>query len=591
MVRPRQGDHLLALDDEAEFFRHMEQKRVMTRGHRCGRFILALVVAGLVAPSGTRAETEAARQPAHFASVAAEEGITFRHTKGDTEEKLLPETYGSGVAFADLDGDGGLDLYFVNSGSLTAGRGQAMNGLFLNAGDSAEQRFVDVSVTAGAPGAGYGMGVLAGDYDGDGDTDLFTTELGSDRLYTNDGSAGFADVTTDMGLDGTAWGTSATYVDIDQDGDLDLFVVDYVQFDPASNPWCGRADLGLRFYCDPRQFSPTVDRLYVNEADGQASGKFREVGARRGISRAGNGLGTVAGDFDDDGDADLYVANDMTANFLYHNDGAGFFQEGGLLLGTALSADGAAQAGMGVDAGDYDGDGDADLVVTNYQLEHNALYRNEGAWWSEVSFPTGLGEASLNFLGFGVGFFDFDNDGWLDLSVVNGHVHDNIEAYDPIVTHAQRAQVFGNVNGVFVEVSAQPGTGLVALGVGRGSAQGDYDGDGDVDIAINNNGGSATLLRNETTTGNWLRLSLVGQGANRMAIGARVRVQHDGGRTTTRWVAAGSGYLSTSETIIHLGLGAATSADVQIRWPDGFEQELADVQHGQVLVVRQSSRQ
>jgi len=530
------------------------------------------------------AMADAGEAIARFTDVAAVEGIKFVHVKGATEAKLLPETYGSGVAFADLDGDGDLDMYFVNSGSLIHGRGTAVNRVFRN-DVGADVRFKDLSVAAGASGVGYGMGALAGDYDGDGDIDLYTTEVGGDRLYANSGAFTFQDVSLDVGLGGgDSWGTSAVYYDADLDGDLDLFVADYVEFSPASNPWCGRRDLDLRFYCDPRQYRPSADRLYLNgDVDG-----YEEVGARHGITRKGNSLGVVAGDFDDDGDADIYVANDMTPNFLYHNDGSGKFAEGGLMLGTALSADGAAQAGMGVDAGDFDGDGDVDLVVTNYQLEHNALYRNETTWWAEAGFATGLGEASLNFLGFGVGFFDYDNDGRLDLFVANGHVHDNIEAYDPMVTHAQRAQVFHNQGGLFAEVPLSPEGGLVTPYVGRGSAFGDYDSDGDVDVALNNNGGAAVLLRNDTAAGNWVRLSLVGMRGNTSAIGARVRLLV-AGKTITRWVAAGSGYLSTSESVIHVGTGAATTVDVlRVQWPGGTEQIFVDVPCGQLVRIEET---
>jgi hypothetical protein len=524
----------------------------------------------------------AAPPPITFTDVAATEGVLFQHVNGATDEKMLPETYGAGVAFADLDGDGDLDLYFVNSGSLTAGRGVAINRVFSNHPTGDSSRFHDVSATAGAAGVGFGMGALAGDFDGDGDTDLYTTELGADRMYANGSQGMFSDVTVGAGLGGNSWGTSAVYIDADLDGDLDLFVADYVEFSAADNPWCGRRDMGLRFYCDPRQYRSTADRFYLN-AGGHDGPIYTEVGAARGITKKGNGLGVVAADFDADGAPDLYVANDMTANFLYHNDGAGHFTEGALTLGLAFSGDGAAQAGMGVDTGDYDGDGDIDLVVTNYQLEHNALYRNEGAWWADASFPTGLGEASLNYLGFGVGFFDYDNDGRLDLFVANGHVHDNIEAYDPIVTHAQRAQVFHNEAAVFVERTNDLGSGLQGRHVGRGSAFGDYDGDGDLDVAVNSNAGAAVLLRNDGAVGNWLRLALVGRGSNKIGVGARVRVLA-AGEMRTRWVAAGSGYLSTSESVVHVGLGAAASADrVEVRWPSGALQVLTDVPGHQLL--------
>ena len=387
-------------------------------GHRYGAVVL------LVLTTGLQFRAASARTPS-FTDVAASVGVLFQHVNGATDEKMLPETYGAGVAFADLDGDGDLDLYFVNSGSLTSGRGTSINRVFRNESAGDHAGFRDVSATAGASGNGYGMGVLAGDFDGDGDTDLYTTELGADRMYANSGDGTFADVTQGSGFGGDSWGTSAAYFDADLDGDIDLFVADYVKFSVADNPWCGRRDMDLRFYCDPRQYKPTADRLYLNTGGDEADA-FVEVGSARGITKKGNGLGVVAADVDADGDTDLYVANDMTANFLYHNDGTGQFSEGALMLGTAFSGDGAAQAGMGVDAGDYDGDGDVDLVVTNYQLEHNALYRNELTWWADASFQTGIGEASLNYLGFGVGFFDYDNDGRLDLFVANGHVHDRL---------------------------------------------------------------------------------------------------------------------------------------------------------------------
>ncbi|MBT6147825.1 MAG: CRTAC1 family protein [Gemmatimonadetes bacterium] len=518
----------------------------------------------------------------HFEEVALEEGILFQHVNGVTPEKPLPTTYGSGAAFFDLEGDGDLDVYLVNGGSLRAGRGTAINGLFRNDVTTGGPRYARVAEAAGAPGVGYGMGVLAGDYDGDGDTDLYCTELGSDRLYVNDRYGVFHDATLSEGLGGSSWGTSAAYLDADLDGDLDLFVVDYVQYDPDNNPWCGRRDLGLRLYCDPLEFPATPDRLYNNRGGG-AGPRFVEVGAASGITARGNGLGVVAADFDGDGDTDLYVANDMTPNLFYENDGAGVFVDRALMLGTALSADGAAQAGMGVDAADYDEDGDPDLIVTNYQLEHNALYRNEGDWWTDLSFVAGIGEHSLNHLGFGAGFFDMDNDGWLDLFVTNGHVHDNIESYDPIVTHAQRVQVMRNEAGRFDDVTDE--VGLQQRFVGRGSAFGDYDADGDVDILVSSNGMSAALLRNEGGGGQSIRVKLRGPAGNLPAAGATAIVVI-GTRRLTRWAKVGTGYLSTSETALHFGIGDSSVADsLIVRWPRGGESVLTRVPAGEVTVT------
>ena len=373
-----------------------------------------------------------------FVDVTAEWGIHFVQQNGMSSEKMLPETTGSGAAFFDYDGDNDLDLYLVNSGHVTKGRGGALNRLYRNDG----ARYVDVTAAANVPGRAYGMGVAAADYDNDGDTDIYLTNWGEDVLYRNDGGY-FSDVTAEAGLGNPLWGSSAAFVDYDNDGDLDLCVANYVEFDIATHPWCGFRDMDLRFYCDPLEYSPTRDLLYRNNGDGS----FAEVGEPAGIVREGNGLGLVAADLHEDGDQDLYIANDKTPNFFYKNQGDGTFEEIGLTSGTALSANGAAQAGMGVDAGDLDNDGDLDLFVTNYQLENNALYRNDGLFFTEVSFQAGLGEASLNYLGFGTGFFDYDNDGWLDLFVANGHVHDNIEDYDELATYAQQAQVFQNEGG------------------------------------------------------------------------------------------------------------------------------------------------
>jgi hypothetical protein len=414
--------------------------------------------------------------------------------------------------------------------------------------------------------------VLAGDPDNDGDVDLYLTAWGADQFYRNDGSGGFVEATRPSGLGNTRWSSSAAYLDYDNDGDLDLFVTNYVRFDLATHPWCGRRDMDMRFYCDPRQYQPETDLLYRNE--GNAT--FTDVSVEAGIRGQGNGLGVVSGDFDGDGRADIYVANDMSPNFLYRNRGDGTFSEEGMLSGTALSADGASQAGMGVDAADFDRDGDLDIVVTNYQLENNTLYRNDGRFFGEVSFSSGLGEVSLNYLGFGVGFFDWNNDGWLDLFVTNGHVHDNIERYDPLVTYPQRAQVLRNLgDGKFVDVSDELGPALEKLYVGRGLAFADYDDDGDIDVAVSSSGRRPVLLRNDG--GNrqaWLRVRLQGTTSNRDGVGAKVWL-YAGGGTQFQQVRAGTAYQSTSELTVHFGLGAATRADsLRVEWPSGKGQRL-----------------
>ena len=513
----------------------------------------------------------------HLVDVSGEVGIQFLHRSGRSAEKLLPETYGGGALFFDCEGDGDLDLYLLNSGHLIQGRVGADNALYRNDGGG----FTDITAAAGVPGKAYGMGGVNADIDNDGDQDLYLANYGVDVFYRNAGGGRFFDAGRQAGLDNGLWGTSAAFLDYDLDGDLDLYVANYVEFDAATQPWCGRRDMGLRFYCDPRRYRPARDLLYRNEGDGT----FADISRQAGIVHPGNGLGVVSGDFDQDGDADVYVANDMTPNFHYDNQGDGRFAEIGLLSGTAFSGDGVEQAGMGVDAGDFDNDGDLDLVVTNYQLENNSLYRNDGAYFPEVSFAAGTGQISLNYLGFGTGFFDYDNDGWLDLLVANGHVHDNIERYDELVTYAQKAQVFRNQGGgKYAEVTRDLGPGLAVSYVGRGSAFGDYDQDGDLDIALVNSNGPAALLRNEGgNAGHWLQVELEGRTSNRDGVGAQLYLS-SGQLRLLRQVKAGSGYLSSSQRAVFFGLGGRDRAErLEVHWPSGTVQVLEDLEVDRVL--------
>lgn len=493
----------------------------------------------------------------------------------------MPETDGSGAAFFDCDGDGDLDLYLVDSGDLVKGREDHWNHLYRNEG----RHFAEVAAAAGVPGGAYGMGALAGDYDNDGDQDLYLTNLGPDILYRNEGGH-FTDQTARAGLGSPLWGSSAAYLDCDNDGDLDLFVVNYVDFKLEEPHWCGRRDMNLRFYCDPRQYRPSHNLLYRNNG----GGTFTDVSREAGIIHQGNGLGVVCGDWDGDGDQDVYVTNDLTPNWHYQNQGKGRFDEIGLIAGTALSSDGAMQAGMGVDAGDYDNDGDLDFFVANFQLENKNLYRNDGSYFPDVSFKSGLGEATLNYLSFGTFFFDCDNDGWQDLFVANGHVHDNIEVYDKLATYAQQAQIFHNEGkGRFVEQTAAAGPGLAVPYVGRGAAYGDYDQDGDLDIALMSSGRATALLRNEGgNTGHWLQVQLVGKQSNRDGVGAKVYVQA-GQLRLFQQVKAGSGYQSTNQQALHFGLGQhAQAARVEVHWPSGAVQVVQQVPADQVLRLEET---
>ncbi len=541
-------------------------------GRQIGR--IAYWAVGILLLVGSAGSAESVQ----FVDITDSLGIDFVHYNGLSEAKRLPETDGSGAAFLDYDGDGLLDLYLVNSGDLLQGRAGHNNALYRNDVD----RFTDRALEAGVTGREYGMGVVVGDYDNDGDADLYLTNWGEDILYRNEGDGTFGDATKQAGLGNKEWGSSAAFLDYDSDGDLDLFVVNYVDFTLENHPWCGHQALQLRFYCDPRQHHPTRDLLYRNDGDGA----FVDVSQNAGISESGNGLGVACWDSDGDGDTDIYVANDMGPNFLYENQGNGSFAEVGLLMGVALSADGATQAGMGVDTGDYDNDGDFDLLVTNFQLENNALYRNDGFVFSEVSFQAGLGEISLNYLGFGANFFDYDNDGWLDLVVANGHVHDNIERYDELVTYAQKAQLFHNERGHFVEYTAGAGSAFAVDYVGRSTAYGDYDADGDLDIVLMQSGGAVSLLRNDGgNRGNWLQVELQGIQSNRDGVGAKVYVQADSLRLVQQ-VKAGSGYQSSSQKALFFGLGANDRVDrLHIVWPSGRQQELENIAANQMLRI------
>ncbi len=538
-----------------------------------GRLLLVVLLIGAISEAHGAGDVSV-----QFVDVAAAVGIDFVHTNGMSSEKRLPETTGSGCAFFDYDGDDDLDLYLVNSGDLSVGRVDAWNHLYRNEGGS----FVNVTEEAAAIGAGYGMGVVAGDYDSDGDSDLYLTNWDADILYRNDGGR-FARAEQGAGLRNPAWGTSASFLDYDRDGDLDLYVANYVHFTLDSQLWCGRRDLELRFTCDPRGFEPVLDRLFRNEGDGT----FTDAGREAGIIHAGNGLGVVSADFDGDGDTDIYVANDLTPNLLYDNQGDGSFVESGLHKGVAMSADGRSQAGMGVDAGDYDNDGDLDLFVSNYQLDNNDVYRNDGDFFQELSARVGIGQISLNYLGFGAGFFDYDNDGWLDLFIANGHVHDNIALYDELVTYEQRAQVFqGDGRGRFVERTQELGSGLAASYVGRGSAFGDYDRDGDLDVALMSSGRRSALLRNDGgNAGNWLQVQLEGVRSNRDGLGARVTVEA-AGLNLIREVKSGSSFLSSSQTAVFFGLGWIDLVeDVEIRWPSGTVQVVQQIAVNQTIKI------
>ena len=494
-----------------------------------------------------------------FIDVTEEAGIDFRHINGAEGAYHLPETLGAGGAFFDADNDGNLDLYLVNSGywEESPPADDALSALYRNKGDGT---FTDITTTAGVGNRGnYGQGAACADYDNDGDVDLYVTNFGANILYRNNGDGTFTDVTASANVGDPAWSSSACFLDYNRDGHLDLFVVNYLVYslDVPYLP-CGEED-GAQTYCHPSLFEGAPDTLYRNNGDGT----FTDVSEESGVGGIGGlfhgkGLGVVSADFNNDGAPDLYVANDDTRNDFFYNNGDGTFSEISLLAGCAYSFNGVAQAGMGVTAGDYNGDGLQDIFVTNLSYETNALYRNNGdGTFTDVIYEAHLGKESYLFVGFGTGFLDADNDGWLDLFVANGHIIDNIEDTHDILTYRQPDQMFRNQgNGTFHEVSPHAGAYFQSPAVSRGALFGDYDNDGDIDMLVTQSNGPVTLLRNETgTQHNWIRIKTVGVISNRNGIGTRVTLTVDE-HTQTREINPGASYLSSHDARLHFGLGA-----------------------------------
>jgi hypothetical protein len=527
-----------------------------------------------------------------FRDVTEQAGISWRHVSGAEGAYHLPETVGGGGAFLDYDGDGDLDLFLVNGGTWTEERvgRSAHSVLYRNNGDGT---FVDDTRRAGLRHVGhYGQGVATGDYDNDGAVDVYVTNFGANTLYHNDGDGSFTDVTADAGVGDTLWSSSAAFVDYDMDGLLDLYVVNYLRYSlDAGHAVCGEPNAPS--YCHPSLFEGAPDRLYRNIGDGT----FQDVSASSGVGGIeglfrGKGLGVVASDLNNDGAIDLYIANDDTPNDLFYNNGDGTFTEAALVAGCAYSFDGVAQAGMGVDAGDYNGDGLLDILVTNLSYETNALYRNNAdGTFSDSAYAAGLGQASYLDVGFGAGFIDYDNDGALDIFVANGHVLDTIEHTSDVLTYAQADRLFRNDGaGTFADMSRESGPYFGTRGVSRGAIFGDYDNDGDTDIVVCRSNGPVTLLRNDTAGGNWLKVRVIGELSNRDGLGARVSIDV-GERVLVREVRTASSYMSANDAAVLVGLGAATCArSVQVRWPSGIVQTTGEVRANQEVVVRELAK-
>jgi hypothetical protein len=544
---------------------------------RAGSAAVVALVAAVTLAAGQRPDSTV-----RFVEVSSEAGLTFRHTNGASPEKHLAETMGAGGVLFDVDDDGWLDVFLVDSGAIADGiDASPRHRLFRNRGDGT---FVDVTAASGLRGTGYGMGACAADYDNDGAVDLYVTNAGANTLYRGDGAGAFTDVTSTARVGSTAFGASCVFVDIDRDGDVDLYVTNYVDTDAAHHVFCGDVTGRMRAYCHPLNFTPQTDTLYRNDG----GGVFTDVtGAAGVLEGAGNGLGAVATDYDADAWPDLFVANDSVPDFLYRNAGDGRLEEVGLLAGVSVASDGRPRAGMGTDAGDYDGDGLLDLFVTNFELQTHTLFQNLGdGLFVDATFEAGLRRATRPFVGFGTDFLDVDNDGDLDLAIANGHVLDVPDAAYPNAVYAQRNLLLRNDGGTFADVTPAAGAGFALVKVSRALLSGDLDNDGDLDLLVTNNGQTADLLRNDGEhAGRAVLVRLVGTVSNRDAIGARLELTA-GGRRQVREVRAGSGYLGQSDVRVHFGLGDAAAVErLEVRWPAGGSDVLLDVPVDHVLTV------
>ena len=527
-----------------------------------------------------------------FTDQTTASGIDFHHVSGGLEKKYILEAKGGGAGFFDYDNDGDLDLYMVNGATLDTYQMKSGPGnvLYRNDGKSS---FVNATAESGVGDAGWGHGCAVGDIDNDGYRDLYVTNYGGNVLYHNQADGSFSNITTTAGVGGNRYSSSAAFFDYDNDGDLDLYVAHYVAFDIDNMPDEATRKklcvfLGGPVYCGPGGMPGTPDILYRNEGDKT----FSDVTLDSGIDQTGDyyGLGVIPEDYDNDGDLDLFVANDTTPNLLFQNNGDGDFTDAALLAGVAYNADGDEEAGMGVDFGDVDNDGDADLIVTNFFAETNTLYRNDGTGgFTDYTVLAGLASPTLHFVGFGTRFFDYDNDGYLDLFIANGHVYPHVSLVPAGGTYRQSNQLFRNMGeGRYVDVSAQSGPGLRLEKASRGACVGDYDNDGDGDVLVANMNDLPTLLRNDG--GNRLNsiiIQVFGTRSNRDGVGTRIRLK-TAGETQYRTVNGASSYLSHSDIRTHVGLGTSTQADlIEINWPDGSIDSIADVPANHLLVVYQ----
>ena len=539
------------------------------------RLLLALAaLSGCAHDPAREQEGAGPAAPALLREAAEEAGLAFRHFADAGQEYRLPEIMGAGLALLDYDTDGDMDVLFLQGGALEGGAsGSARGGpsapgagcrLFENrVVPEGSLSFADVTQRAGLAFQGYAMGAAVGDYDGDGDPDIYITALGPNALFRNDGDGAFTRID---GPQDRRWSTSATFADYDADGDLDLFFANYVDFTVRNNKQCF-SPVGARDYCNPTVYNPVPDRLFRNDG-----GRFTDVSGPAGLGAAfGNGLGVVAADLNGDSRTDLYVANDGTPNQLWINQGGGRFSNTAMLAGAAVNADGRAEAGMGVIASDFDHDGDDDLLLTHNTLETNTLYRNDGrGMFLDVTNRLGLGGDSMPFTGFGLSWADFDHDGRIDVFVANGAVTVMESLRGQPHPFLQENQFFRGKEGGFGLLDGESTWGRLAPLAGRGTATGDLDLDGDLDLVVSNNNGPARLYLNQTGGDRWVRVRLEAGGGNPRGIGARVGLHFADGSSMWRRVHRDGSYLSASEPAAHFGLGGADGIEfAEVRWPDG----------------------
>lgn len=553
--------------------------------------VLVLLLCGSLVAQ-TKPPAEAANPKVLFRDITAESGITFRHQSAP-EKKYIVESMSGGVALFDFDNDGLIDIYLLNSQTVDTVNDpkSARSALYKNLGNG---KFEDVSEKAGVAYPGWGMGVCVADIDGDGYEDMYVTTLGKNRLYHNNGNGTFTDIAEQAGVAGGGWSAGCGFADYDKDGHLDLFVSRYVHVDLNHLPQFGKDKTcefrGVQVQCGPRGLPGEGDFLFHNDGKGH----FTDVSKDAGVSDPEGffGLGIAWFDYDGDGWLDLYVANDSTPNFLYHNLGNGKFEDVAFPMGVAVSDDGAEQGGMGVGLGDYNRDGRFDIFVTNFAEEYNDLYRNDGKnGFTDVSFKSKTAPTSLPFVGWGTAFFDYDQDGLDDIIVVNGHVYPQMDKarLGASAGYRQPKLLYHNLgDGTFEEVSKQFGPVFTDLKVSRGLAVGDLDNDGRLDIVINDLDGAPQVLHNEFTDGgNWITVKLRGKGENRDAIGALVRVK-TGDVVQSHVLRSGTSYLSQDDIRQHFGVGKATKIDLlEIQWPDGGKTSLTDVKVNQFLTVEE----